>query len=170
MTATATAAPVSAVRPVRVRRFAAAFLDGALALTLALVPAAVTPGAMKGRMFGVGLVLGAAYLFLRDGIPYAQWGARSLGKRWLGIRPYQLGGEALTWASSVRRNATVGGAFAVWAVIYLAGGFRGIPFGGLLMWAAVALVAVEAVLVAIDPVGRRLGDRFARTRVIEARA
>ena len=38
------------------------------------------------------------------------------------------------------------------------------------MWAAVAVVAVEAVLVAIDPVGRRLGDRLARTRVIEARA
>ena len=164
------ATAVTAARPVRVRRFAAAFLDGALALTLALVPAALTPGAGKGRMFGVGLLLGAAYLLVRDGLPYAEWGARSLGKRWLGLRPYQLGGGGLTWAASVRRNATVGGAFAVWAVIYLAGGFRGVPFGGLLMWAAVAVVAVEAVLVAIDPVGRRLGDRLARTRVIEARA
>ena len=164
------ATAVSAVRPVRVRRFAAAFLDGALALTLALVPAALTPGAGKGRMFGVGLLLGAAYLLVRDGLPYGQWGARSLGKRWLGIRPYRLGGEGLTWAASARRNATVGGAFAVWAVIYLAGGFRGVPFGGFLMWAAVAVVVAEAVLVAIDPVGRRLGDRLARTRVIEARA
>ena len=164
------AAPVSTTRPVRVRRFAAAFLDGALALTLALVPAALTPGALKGRMFGVGLLLGAVYLLLRDGLPYAEWGARSLGKRWLGLRPYRLGGVGLTWASSARRNATVGGAFAVWAMIYLAGGFRGVPFGGLLMWAAVAVVAVEAVLVAIDPVGRRLGDRIADTRVIEARA
>ena len=164
----ATAAP--AVRPVRVRRFAAAFLDGALALTLALVPAALTPGALKGRMFGVGLLLGAAYLLFRDGLPYAEWGARSLGKRWLGIRPYRVGGEALTWAASARRNATVGGALAVWALVYLAGGFRGVPFGGVLMWAAVAVVAVEAVLVAIDPVGRRLGDRLARTRVVEARA
>ena len=163
-------AAVSAARPIRVRRFAAALLDGALALTLALVPAALTPGALKGRMFGVGLLLGAAYLLVRDGLPYAEWGPRSLGKRWLGLRPYRLGGEALTWAASVRRNATVGGAFAVWAGVYLAGGFRGVPFGGLLLWAAVAVVVAEAVLVAIDPVGRRLGDRLARTRVIEARA
>ncbi|MDT0632407.1 RDD family protein [Rubrivirga sp. S365] len=166
----ATAAPVSAARPVRVRRFAAAFLDGALALTLALVPAALTPGAFKGRMFGVGLLLGAAYLLLRDGLPYAEWGPRSLGKRWLGLRPYCVGGAALTWEVSARRNATVGGALAVWALIYLAGGFRGIPFGGFLLWAAVAVVVIEAVLVAIDPVGRRLGDRIAQTRVVEARA
>ena len=164
------AAAVSAARPVRVRRFAAAFLDGALALTLALVPAALTPGATKGRAFGVGLLIGAVYLLVRDGLPYAEWGARSLGKRWLGIRPYRLGGEALTWTSSIQRNATVGGAFAVWSLVYLAGGFRGVPFGWVLMWGAVALVAVEALLVAIDPVGRRLGDRLARTRVIEARA
>lgn len=154
---------------VRVRRFAAAFLDGVIALILALVPAALAPMG-KGRLFGIGLLLGAAYLLLRDGIPYAEWGPRSLGKRWLGLRPYQVGGAALSWQTSARRNATLGGALAVWALVYLAGGFRGLPFDEVLMWAAVAVVAVEAGLVAAAPDGRRIGDRLAETRVVEARA
>ena len=157
-------------RPVRIRRFVAALLDAALALLISLVPAAVTPGVLKGRMFGLGLLLGAAYLLLRDGIPYAEWGARSLGKRWLGLRPYQIGPSPLTWAASARRNATLAGAVVIWSLLYLAGGYRGIPFGDFVLYAAVALVIVEAVLVAVDPVGRRLGDRFAGTRVVEARA
>ncbi len=156
--------------PVRIRRFAAAFLDGVLALLIALTPAALTPGVLKGRMFGLGLLLGAAYLLLRDGIPYAEWGARSLGKRWLGIRPYLPRGGALDWQVSARRNATVAGAVAVWALLYLAGGYRGIPFGEIVLGLAALVVAAEAALVAIDPVGRRVGDRIAHTRVVEARA
>ncbi len=157
-------------RPVRTRRIAAALLDALLALLIALVPAALTPGVLKGRMFGVGLLIGAAYLLLRDGIPYAQWGARSLGKRLLGVRPYRIDQGPLDWASSARRNATVGGAALVWSLLYLAGGYRGIPFGEFVLYAAGAVVVVEVVLVAIDPVGRRLGDRYAGTRVVEARA
>ncbi|MEL7416520.1 MAG: hypothetical protein AAGJ92_11615, partial [Pseudomonadota bacterium] len=62
-------------RPVRVRRFAAGLLDSTLTLALALAPAALAPGVLKGRMFGVGLLLGALYLLFRDSIPYAEWGA-----------------------------------------------------------------------------------------------
>ena len=160
----------SKARPVRVRRYAAALLDATIALTLALTPAAFTPGVLKGRMFGVGLLLGALYLFARDGIPYAEWGARSLGKRWLGIRPYRVDSEPITLATSARRNLTLGGAMVIWALLYLAGGYRGIPFGEFVLYGAVAVVAFEALLVLVDPVGRRLGDRLARTRVAEARA
>ena len=156
-------------RPVRVRRFAAALLDGTLALVVALAPATLPLGAMKARLFGAGLLVGALYLLFRDGLPYAEWGARSLGKRWLGIRPYRLDREPMDARSSARRNATVGGAALVWSALYLAGGYRGIPFGEVVLWAAAAVVAFEAVLVAVDPAGRRLGDRLARTRVIEAR-
>ena len=158
------------VRPVRVRRFAAAFFDASLALLLALVPAALTPGVMKGRMFGVGLLLGAAYLLLRDGIPYGEWGARSLGKRWLGIRPYLPRGGDLGWETSARRNATVAGAAVVPAAMFLVGGYKLVPFADVILGLALLLVAAEAALVAIDPVGRRLGDRLAGTRVVEARA
>ena len=160
----------ASARPVRVRRYAAALLDVTLALIVALTPAALTPGVMKDRMFGLGLLAGAAYLLLRDAIPYAEWGPRSLGKRWLGIRPYRTNHEPLTPVASARRNATVGAAAVVWGLLYLAGGYRGVPFGEVALYAALAVVVVEAVLIAVDPVGRRLGDRIARTRVIEARA
>ena len=162
-------APLTA-RPVRIRRFVAALLDATLALLIALTPAAFVPGVLKSRVFGVGLLLGAAYLLLRDGIPYADWGARSLGKRWLGLRPYQIGPAPLTWTASMRRNATLGGAMLIGAVLYLVGGYKGLPFGDYVLYAATAVVGVEALLVAVDPVGRRLGDRIGKTRVVEARA
>jgi len=157
-------------RPVRVRRFAAALLDGTLALVVALLPATLPLGAFKARMFGLGLLAGAAYLLLRDALPYAEWGARSLGKRWLGIRPFRLDREPMDLRASARRNATIAGPVAIWALLYLAGGYRGIPFGFIPLYLGFAVVAAEAVLVAVDPVGRRIGDRIARTRVIEARA
>lgn len=155
---------------VRMRRFAAAALDTLIALTLALLPAAFAPGVMKGRAFGLGLLVGTAYLLLRDAIPYGEWGPRSLGKRWLGVRPYRPYGELLDWRTSVRRNATVAAAFGIPSVIYVLGGYTGVPFGQYLIYAALALAAVEGVLVLVDPVARRLGDRWAVTRVVEARA
>ena len=155
---------------IRVRRYAAGFLDGALALVLALIPAALPLGAAKGHAFGLGLLLGAAYVLLRDGIPYAEWGSRSLGKRWLGVRPYRTDGAPLDWRTSVRRNSTLGGALAVPALVFLATGFKGIPFDEVLFALAALVVLAEGVLIAIDPVARRIGDRVAHTRVIEARA
>lgn len=156
-------------RPVRVRRLAAAFLDGVLALVVALVPAALV-SVGKGRLFGVGLLIGAVYLLLRDALPYAEWGPRSLGKRWIGLRPYQTDGLDVTWSVSARRNATVGGAALLWAVVYLIGGALTGPIGRALLWVGAAVVLVEAALVLFDPAARRLGDRLARTRVVEARA
>ena len=165
---------MSRPQPVRVRRFAAATLDTAFAAVLALAPAAISP-VDKARLFGAGLLLAAAYILLRDGIPYAEWGARSLAKRWLGIRPYRLSGEGMDLASSARRNATLGGAVGAIGLSYVLGGFRGLAVAGVsisdvVLYGALGLVAVEALLVAVDPVGRRIGDRVARTRVIEARA
>lgn len=155
---------------VRLRRFAAAFLDMAIAMTFALVPAALTQGPAQGRVFGSGLLVGAVYLLFRDGIPFAEWGARSLAKRWLGIRPYPISGEPMTWMISVRRNATIAACFGIPAVVYLIGGHKGVPFGDWIILATLLVVAGEAALVAIDPIGRRIGDRLARTRILEARA
>ncbi len=171
----ATARVRTAVRTVRVRRFAAAFLDGLLALTIALTPAAIAgatggSGPVQGRVFGVGLLLGTAYLLLRDAIPYAEWGARSLAKRWLGVRPYDIDGGEVDWRTSARRNATVAAAFGIPAVTYAIGGHRGLPFGETLLYVAVLLALVEGVLVLVDREGARLGDRWAGTRVTEARA
>ncbi len=170
---TATSRVQTAVRTVRVRRFAAAFLDALLALTIALVLAALAlplGAAVQSRVFGLGLLGGTAYLLLRDAIPYAGWGARSLGKRWLGVRPYDLGGSEIDWRTSAKRNATIAAAFGIPAVTYAIGGFRGLPFGEILLYAALGLAVVEAVLVAVDREGARIGDRWAGTRVTEARA
>ena len=163
----------TAVRTVRIRRFAAAFLDGLLALTIALVPAALASpfgGPVQSRVFGIGLLFGTLYLLLRDAIPYAEWGARSLGKRWLGVRPFTIDGDPMDWRISARRNATVAAAFGIPAVAYVVGGHRGIPFGQMLLYGALAVAAVEAVLATVDVEGARLGDRWAGTRVTEARA
>ncbi len=165
----------SAVRTVRVRRFAAAFLDALLALTIAFTPVAVAnaaggSAAITGRVFGAGLLLATLYLLLRDAIPYAEWGARSLGKRWLGVRPYDVGGSGLDWRTSAKRNATLAAAFGIPAITYAVGSFRGLPFGQVLLYAALGLAVVEAVLVAVDREGARIGDRWAGTRVTEARA
>lgn len=161
---------MASTRPVRVRRVAAALIDAALALTIALVPAAFTPGIAKARVFGVGLLVGAVYMLVRDAIPYAEWGARSPGKRLIGLRPYRVGALPMDRRTSVRRNATLSAALGVPALMYLGGGYALIPFGDWIIWLCVALVAVETLLVAVDPLGRRLGDRLASTRVIEARA
>ena len=156
-------------QPTRLRRFAAAALDGAVAFALALAPAAFAP-APKTRAFGVGMLLAAAFVLLRDAVPYGEYGARSLAKRWFGIRPVPVSGAPMGVVASVQRNATLGAALGVIGVVKLVGGARGLVFDGVLIAVAVGLVAVEALLVGIDPVGRRIGDRIARTRVLEARA
>ena len=160
---------MAAAQPHRLRRVAAAALDGAMAIALALLPAALAP-APKTRAFGAGMLVAAAFVLLRDAIPYGEYGARSLGKRWFGMRPLQMSGAPMDIAASIRRNATLGGALGLIGALKLIGGPRGLVFDGILISVALALIAIEAVLVGIDPVGRRIGDRIARTRVLEARA
>ena len=120
-------------------------------------------------MFGAGLLVGTAYLLLRDAIPYAEWGARSLAKRWLGVRPYDIDGGEVDWKTSARRNATVAAAFGIPAVTYVVGGHRGLPFGQTLLYVAVRSRRRRGAG-AVDREGARLGDRWAGTRVTEARA
>ncbi|GAB5537569.1 MAG: hypothetical protein Rubg2KO_38180 [Rubricoccaceae bacterium] len=160
---------MAVAQPTRLRRYAAAALDGGVAIALALLPAALAP-APKDRAFGAGLILAAAFLLLRDGFPYKEYGARSLAKRWFGMRPVPMSGNPMSLIDSVRRNATLGGAVGFIGVLKLVGGPSGFVFDGLLIGIALGLIAVEALLVGIDPIGRRIGDRIARTRVLEARA
>jgi len=160
---------MAADQPTRLRRYAAAALDGAMALALALIPAALAP-APKTRAFGVGMLLAAAFVLLRDAIPYGEYGARSLGKRWFGVRPYQMSGAPMDLMASIRRNGTLAGALGLIGALKLIGGARGFVFDTILIGLALALIVIEALLVGIDPIGRRIGDRIARTRVLEARA
>lgn len=86
------------------------------------------------------VVSGAVYLVLRDGIQ-----GRSVGKFCFGLAVLSLEtGRPCTLGGSVRRN-----------VVWL---FPGVN---------VVAVLLEAITVVRDPQGHRLGDRLARTQVVE---
>lgn len=134
------------------KRFVAAVIDGAIAVVLSRIPA-------------IGWLLGALYILLRDGFEVSFMDTRSLGKRLMKLRPVRLDGKPMTLAWSLRRNWTLTLASAT-PVLLL------VPILGWLLIPLLAVVGgllslVEIVLVVTDPEGRRLGDRFADTKVIE---
>jgi hypothetical protein len=86
------------------------------------------------------IVIGAAYLLLRDGI-----GGQSIGKLLLGLVVISLEtGRASCVSGAVTRNALL-----------------------LLPGANVAAIFLEARTIVRDPQGQRLGDRLAQTQVVE---
>ncbi len=158
-------------RSVLVRRAAAFVLDGAFALVIALLFA--IPSVAKERFFGAGLLLGGLYLLFRDGLPLAALGGRSIGKRMLWLLPIRLGGTTMDLATSARRNWTVALVLLFPGLANLTLGYRQIVLAGnigvndALLGLFALLLVVEIVLVLVDPVARRIGDRIADTRVIE---
>ncbi|MFN3598061.1 MAG: RDD family protein [Rubricoccaceae bacterium] len=158
----------SAARTVVLRRFAAAFTDVLLALVVGLAAYALVPAA-KVNAFGAGLLVGCVYLLLRDALPYKDRGARSIGKRAFGVRPVRADGHPVDVRTSLRRNLPLAALFIGEGFLYLVSGYVGLPFAEPVEWALRALLLAEAVLVAVDPASRRLGDRWADTLVVEAR-
>ena len=158
-------------RSVLVRRAGAFTLDALFALIIALTFALVGIG--KERFFGAGLLLGGTYMLLRDGLPLAALRGRSIGKRLLWLLPIRLGGTVMDLQTSARRNWTLALIFLFPGLANLLMGYRQIVLAGnigindALMGLFALLVIVEAVLVLVDPVARRIGDRLADTRVIE---
>ena len=86
------------------------------------------------------LIIGAAYVLLKDGIR-----GQSLGKLWCGLVVMNLEtGQPCTLTDAAWRNA-----------LFLIPG------------ANVVAVALEPITLMRDPQGQRLGDRIAQTQVIE---
>ena len=150
--------PVSAEAEVRryeitgkanlLKRFLAVFIDGII-------------GGILSLFWFIGPLLGGAYILIRDGLEYDFMDRRSIGKKIMNLRPVSLKGEVMDMNLSVRRNWPL-------ALGYL-GSFMaeltGSPFG---LWNLLGLVGlVEAILVLTDHLGRRYGDKFADTIVIE---
>lgn len=178
MATLATSDPTLATRTrsVLVRRAGALALDAAFALFLALLVPALAlaiPGASQSRLFGVGLLLGGLYILFRDGLPLGPLRGRSIGKRMLWLLPIRLGGATMSLGASVKRNWTLAMVLLFPGIANALFGFRQVVLPGnigandALLWVFVALVVVEALLVLVDPVARRIGDRVADTRVIE---
>jgi uncharacterized RDD family membrane protein YckC len=121
----------------------------------------------------VGAALGLGYVLLRDVV----FDGQSLGKKLQGLRVETLAGLAPSALDSAKRNAV----FAVGPLLnVLSSVLALIPCldaaAACLLWplivlgsvATLAIVVVEVMKIVQEPDGLRLGDQFARTRVVEA--
>lgn len=100
-----------------------------------------------------GFLAGIGYILIGDGL----WGGRSLGKRLLGLSVLGEGEKPCTLGESILRNITIAAAIFFWWAL----------FAGWLL--AGIILAVEFIVLAGSPLGRRIGDEMANTRVVEAR-
>lgn len=138
------------------KRIVAAAIDGAIAaFVTALIPI-------------LGGLLAAVYMLLRDGLDVEFMKHQSLGKKLVGLRAVRLDGQPMDMASSVKRNLPL-------VITFFCGIFAILPTAGSLVAGLICLVGTgfgigEIVLVVTDPQARRLGDKIARTEVIEVAA
>jgi uncharacterized RDD family membrane protein YckC len=143
------------------KRFIAVLIDA--------IPAIIV-SAVLGRIpflgsIAAGLLAGIWWL-VRDGLNLAHADLRSPGKRLMGLRPVRLDGQPMTLRTSMRRNVTLAAysvGFLFWVVPVL-GWIASLPvfaLGGVIS-------LVEVVLVLTDAEGRRMGDKLAATKVVEA--
>ncbi|HLA63290.1 MAG TPA: RDD family protein [Rhodothermales bacterium] len=155
-----------------VKRFAAVFIDGLIASIPAYIFSAIF--AMFGmRGIGLGLIylVGGAYILVRDGLSYDFADGRSVGKKLMKLRPVRLDGGAMTMEVSIRRNWPLAAFYFIYGLAALAGGASIYAIAGLLGivgWVASLFFLVEGVFVLTDAGGRRFGDKFANTQVIDA--
>lgn len=134
------------------KRFIAALIDGLLAGGVSIIPV-------------IGGIIGGAYILLRDGLELEFMDRRSIGKKLMKLRPLRLDGQAMDIETSIKRNLPlcIGAVGSIFWIIPILGWILAILLG------VVGLVVgiIELVMVLTDPEGRRMGDKFAGTRVIE---
>lgn len=129
------------------KRIAAAFIDGIPAYVISFLPF-------------IGGLIAAAYLALRDALPLSPQGGQSLGKRLFQLQALRMpDGVPCDYATSLLRNLP----FVVPALMMIRPGIGWI-FGSV-VWAGAFVV--EALLVIADENGQRIGDRLAKTSVID---
>lgn len=134
------------------KRIIAAVIDAVIGIVVGMIP-------------WIGGFISAAYWLVRDGLDVEFMDHRSLGKKLMKLRPVTLDGAPLDIATSVKRNWPFGFAGLSQVLLF-------IPILGWLLLIPVALIAlvvgvVEAFLALTDADGRRMGDKFAHTIVIE---
>lgn len=147
--------PVTPVKADLAKRFLAALIDGLMCAVVSLVPI-------------LGPLVGVVYMLVRDGLEVDFMKQRSIGKQVMKLRPVRLDGQPMDLATSVKRN------------FFFVLGLLGLPFMiiPILGWAIAMVLGVvqlviaiiEVVLVLTDAEGRRMGDKFAGTRVVESEA
>lgn len=145
-------------------RFIAALIDSVIAGVLSGV---LSIGGIRG--YGFGLIVGAAYILVRDGLAFDFADGRSIGKKVMKLRPVRLDGGAMDIETSIRRNWTLAAGLVIGGLAYLIMGWTAF-FAGPLIGLGGLLAAAEAFFVYNDKDGRRFGDKFANTQVIDAGA
>lgn len=148
------------------KRLAAALIDGLLVYAFALV---LSFGGMN-FLYGIGLLVGAGYFLVRDGLALEFMDGRSIGKKLMKLRPVHFERGTLDLETSIRRNWPLAIGFALWGIAGLARGLGMYLFAGglgIIAWIGSLLYLVEGILVLTDPEGRRFGDKFAETLVVD---
>lgn len=133
-------------------RFLAALIDGVLCAGVSMIPF-------------VGGIVAAAYMLVRDGLEVEFADRRSIGKKLMKLRPLRLDGAPMDLATSAKRNLP-------FVVGWIGMPFLIIPVLGWLVAILLAVVGtlvglVEIFLVLTDGEGRRMGDKFAETKVVQ---
>lgn len=133
------------------KRFIAAIIDAVIAVVIGFIPI-------------IGGLIATAYWLVRDGLDVDFMDHRSLGKKVMKLRPVTLDGAPVDIMTSMKRNwmFALGGVAQLLAFTII-GLLIAIP----LAMAVFVIGIVEVVLVLTDSEGRRLGDKFAKTKVIE---
>src|SRR5690554_1085339 len=131
-------------------RFLAAVIDNVVAWVPVVIPV-------------IGAILSVLYLLFKDGIMYQltkdnNWKNRSIGKKLLNLEVVTLDGKDVDLTISAKRNIplTIGSLIMI------------IPLIGWLISPVVAVIVagVELIVFITDKDGRRLGDKFANTMVV----
>ena len=144
------------------KRLGAALIDGVLVLVVTGIFFSIA----GYRAMGLAILLGAAYFLFRDGLDVGFMPLRSLGKKFLGLRPVRLDGQAMTLETSLRRNWTLCLGPLFQGLSFLIGGWEGFFLFPMLAGLGALVALVEAILVLTDAEGRRFGDKFANTQVV----
>ncbi|HRN17717.1 MAG: RDD family protein [Trueperaceae bacterium] len=150
----APAGPEAQSKPDVGKRAIAYIIDAVIAGVLSALPV-------------IGSLLGFAYILTRDGFDFDFMDGRSLGKKLMKLRVVREDGGKMDLTTSIKRNWTLALGSLGYLVVYAP--FLGIIALTLLLSLVGAIVGlIEIYLVLTAPDGRRYGDRFAGTHVIES--
>ena len=147
------AAPPAGTTPDTLTRFVAFLIDAVAVAVIGMVPV-------------IGGLVGIAYVLFRDGLDIEYLRGRSLGKTLMKLTVVRADGRPMDLAASAQRNwPLVFGSLTQILLFIPVIGWILIPF---VIIAGVVFVIIEIVRVLTNPEGRRLGDDYARTRVVTA--
>jgi uncharacterized RDD family membrane protein YckC len=149
------AAAAVAGAPDTLTRFVAFLIDAVAVAVIGMVPV-------------IGGIVGIAYVLFRDGLDIEYLRGRSLGKTLMKLTVVRADGRPMDLATSAQRNwPLVFGSLTQILLFIPVIGWILIPF---VIIAGLVFVIIEIVRVLTNPEGRRLGDDYARTRVVVASA